>query len=194
MALTVEEFHHALRIGTILKGEPVILIAPSGASDSRYRDSARVVQQWGARLIAIVTPDGKELLGDGTGGILLPGVKETFQPSADPAAAARTQHRFSPAKGRWGLPASEHSTSMSRFASWGIIVDDIVFPDGRTAMGVLGGGGFYAAVGMRLWTPDVQVQAGVGLDFDPRILETSGLDGSGLRSYWITDTARLAAI
>jgi sugar/nucleoside kinase (ribokinase family) len=69
---------------------------------------------------------------------------------------------------------------MSRFASWGIIVDDIVFPDGRTAMGVLGGGGFYAAVGMRLWTPDVQVQAGVGLDFDPRILEVSGLDGSGL--------------
>ena len=69
---------------------------------------------------------------------------------------------------------------MSRYASWGIIVDDIVFPDGRTAMGVLGGGGFYAAVGMRLWTPDVQVQAGVGLDFDPRILETSGLDGNGL--------------
>jgi sugar/nucleoside kinase (ribokinase family) len=69
---------------------------------------------------------------------------------------------------------------MSRYASWGIIVDDIVFPDGRTAMGVLGGGGLYAAAGMRLWTPDVQVQAGVGLDFNPKILETSGLDGSGL--------------
>jgi glucosamine--fructose-6-phosphate aminotransferase (isomerizing) len=80
LALAVEEFHHALRIGTIMKGEPVILIAPGGASDARYRDSARVVQQWGARLIAIVTPEGEELLGDGSDGILLPGVEETFSP------------------------------------------------------------------------------------------------------------------
>jgi sugar/nucleoside kinase (ribokinase family) len=69
---------------------------------------------------------------------------------------------------------------MSRFASWGIIVDDIVFPDGRSAMGILGGGGFYAVIGMRLWTPDALIQSGVGHDFDPGLLEQYGLDSSGL--------------
>ena len=69
---------------------------------------------------------------------------------------------------------------MSRYASWGIIIDDIVFPDGRSAMGVLGGGGFYAAVGMRLWTRDVVLLSAVGHDFEPDSLEPYGLDGSGL--------------
>ena len=47
-------------------------------------------------------------------------------------------------------------------------------------MGVLGGGGFYAAIGMRLWTPEVVIQSGVGQDFDPTTLQRCGLDGSGL--------------
>lgn len=69
---------------------------------------------------------------------------------------------------------------MSRYASWGIIIDDIVFPDGRTAMGVLGGGGLYAAIGMRLWSRDVVLISAVGQDFELNSLEPFGLDGSGL--------------
>lgn len=69
---------------------------------------------------------------------------------------------------------------MSHYASWGIIIDDIVFPDGRTAMGVLGGGGLYAAIGMRLWSRDVILISAVGQDFELNSLEPFGLDGSGL--------------
>lgn len=71
---------------------------------------------------------------------------------------------------------------MTRFASWGIIIDDIVFPDGRTQMGVLGGAGLYAVVGMRLWTPDVTLISAVGQGFDVQSLQPHGLDGSGLQT------------
>ncbi len=71
---------------------------------------------------------------------------------------------------------------MTRFASWGIIIDDIVFPDGRTQMGVLGGAGLYAAVGMRLWSPDVTLISAVGQDFDEQALRAHGLDARGLQA------------
>ena len=68
-----------------------------------------------------------------------------------------------------------------RYASWGIIIDDVVFPDGRTAMGVLGGGGLYAAAGMRIWINDAGVIANVGADFDAALLAGSALSADGLR-------------
>src|SRR5438093_11173560 len=71
-----------------------------------------------------------------------------------------------------------------RYASWSIIIDDIGYPDGRTAMGVLGGGGLYAVAGMRVWTGDAGVIANVGADFDPALLATLDLPADGLR---ITD-------
>lgn len=46
-----------------------------------------------------------------------------------------------------------------------IIIDDIVFPDGQTAMGVLGGGGSYAAVGMRVWSEQTALVSVVGQGF-----------------------------
>lgn len=67
-----------------------------------------------------------------------------------------------------------------RFAAWGIIIDDIVFPDGRTVMGVLGGGGMYAAIGMRLWSRNTRLISAVGADFDRNSLSAFGLDGAGL--------------
>jgi sugar/nucleoside kinase (ribokinase family) len=69
---------------------------------------------------------------------------------------------------------------MSRYASWGIIIDDIIFPDGRSSMGLLGGAGLYAAIGMRLWTPDAMLISAVGEDFDRDALRPHGLDDSGL--------------
>lgn len=63
-------------------------------------------------------------------------------------------------------------------------IDDIVFPDGRTAMNVMGGGGFHAVVGMRLWSDRVGYAAAVGYDFSPehrQALIRFGVDLSGLR-------------
>lgn len=80
LPLTVEEFHHALRIAAIGQGEPVILIAAGGASAARCRDTARVVRQWNARLIPLVTPELRDLLDDGEDGFLLPATPEPFSP------------------------------------------------------------------------------------------------------------------
>ena len=69
---------------------------------------------------------------------------------------------------------------MSHYASWGIILDDIIYPDGQTAMGTLGGGGLYAACGIRLWHQDVAVYAAVGTDFAASSLSPHGFDDRGL--------------
>lgn len=45
-----------------------------------------------------------------------------------------------------------------------IIIDDIVLPDGRTQMQVLGGGGTHAIMGMRIWSERVGILAAVGED------------------------------
>jgi len=57
-----------------------------------------------------------------------------------------------------------------QYASWSVIIDDIVFPDGRTSMGVLGGGGTHTVAGMRLWSDDVGILGQVGRDFDEAIM------------------------
>lgn len=70
------------------------------------------------------------------------------------------------------------------YVAFGVIIDDIVFPDGKTRMGMLGGGGPQAAFGMRLWSSDVGLVAGIGDDFEPVVLswlDGSDIDKSGLR-------------
>lgn len=62
----------------------------------------------------------------------------------------------------------------------GIIMDDIVFPDGRTMMNTLGGGGLYAAAGMRLWSSDVSVVARVGPDFEFSLLDSLKLGSDAI--------------
>ena len=66
-----------------------------------------------------------------------------------------------------------------------VIIDDIVFHDGRTLMGVLGGGGPQTAFGMKLWAQGgVGLCGGVGLDFPPAAqtwLDGMGIDTTGLR-------------
>jgi sugar/nucleoside kinase (ribokinase family) len=75
-----------------------------------------------------------------------------------------------------------------KYASFGIIIDDIVYPDGRTQMGVLGGGGPQTAWGMALAAEEpgmVGLVSGVGPDFDPALLaplRTAGIDLSGVRT------------
>jgi sugar/nucleoside kinase (ribokinase family) len=45
-----------------------------------------------------------------------------------------------------------------------VVIDDIVLPDGRTRMGVLGGGATHAAMGMRVWSERVALVAALGGD------------------------------
>jgi hypothetical protein len=68
------------------------------------------------------------------------------------------------------------------YTSWGIIIDDIVFPEGRTSMGVLGGGGMYSVAGMRIWSADVGILSNADADFDSRILDGLDLCATHLRN------------
>lgn len=76
---------------------------------------------------------------------------------------------------------------MVKYVSLGIILDDIVFPDGRTRMGVLGGGGPQTVWGMALAAEagrEVGLISGVGPDFDAACLaplEAMQIDLSGVR-------------
>lgn len=73
---------------------------------------------------------------------------------------------------------------MIDFVAFNLILDDIVFPDGRTAMGELGGGGAQTALGMRLWSDSVGLVASVGPDFPLtwwQWLEAWGIDTQGVR-------------
>ncbi|KAG0561964.1 hypothetical protein KC19_9G107000 [Ceratodon purpureus] len=75
------------------------------------------------------------------------------------------------------------------------IIDDIVFPDGRTKLACLGGGGPQSAFGALLWFSNgerVGLAAKVGTDFPDSCkdwLETAGIDTSGL-VLWPNPTLR----
>jgi len=80
--------------------------------------------------------------------------------------------------------------SPCRLVTFGVILDDLVFPDGRTAMGVLGGGGPQTAFGMRLpalagWSDvSVGLVAGVGRDLPDSArawMESAGIDLTGIQ-------------
>lgn len=80
------------------------------------------------------------------------------------------------------------------FVAFSLIIDDIVFPDGRTAMGVLGGGGPQTAFGMKLWANRVGLVGGVGNDLPAHVtewLDAAKIDTAGLRrsSEWPTPRA-----
>jgi hypothetical protein len=74
-----------------------------------------------------------------------------------------------------------------------VIVDDLVFPDGTTSMGVLGGGGPQTAFGFRTHFGNfsVGIAAGVGPDFPEQCadwLDTNGVDTEGLALVLDADT------
>lgn len=80
IAIAAEEFHHGVHIATIAKDDVVIVIAPSGAASKRFLDTARSVNAWGARLVALVAGQDtaiRELAGDA---LALPDAPEPMTP------------------------------------------------------------------------------------------------------------------
>jgi sugar/nucleoside kinase (ribokinase family) len=61
-----------------------------------------------------------------------------------------------------------------------LITDDIVFADGRMQMGVAGGAVVYAALGARLWGPQVGVVGVAGSDYSYQMLEGLARRGVGV--------------
>lgn len=73
--------------------------------------------------------------------------------------------------------------SIDYIAFSNLIIDDIVFPDGRSTMNVTGGSGLHALVGMRVWSDSIGYAASVGADLDQKHLDglvRFGVDVSGL--------------
>jgi len=76
-----------------------------------------------------------------------------------------------------------------------LTIDDTVLPDGRTAMGAIGGDVLYTGLGAALWTPEVGLLSRVGDDFPAEQLDrvrAAGLDTAGIVPcagpsirYWI---------
>lgn len=78
---------------------------------------------------------------------------------------------------------------MIEHVTFGIILDDIVLPDGQTHMGVLGGGGPQTAWGMAAALGSgetVGLVAGVGDDLDPRALSPLRQAAIDLRGVRVT--------
>ena len=70
------------------------------------------------------------------------------------------------------------------FVTFSLIIDDIVFPNGQTSMGVLGCGGPQTAFGTKVWADNVGWVAGVGFDLPVEAqsrLHAFQIDVRGLR-------------
>jgi sugar/nucleoside kinase (ribokinase family) len=82
---------------------------------------------------------------------------------------------------------------MTDLITYSIIIDDLVFPDGSTMMGVLGGSGPQTAFGMKLWADEVGLVGGVGHDFPADALAwlaAMEIDLSGVRRHEQHSTLR----
>ena len=168
IAIAVEEFHHGLHIATVAPDDVVVLIAPTGAASRRCLDTAKSVHAWGAQLIAIVDTQDGAICNLAGATLELPDAPEPMTP----LLTLLPLHRLSIQLAEQKVASGHRRPNIGAigamyYTSWGIIIDDIVFPDGRTSMGVLGGGGMYPAAGMRIWSADVGILSNADADFDP---------------------------
>jgi sugar/nucleoside kinase (ribokinase family) len=82
-----------------------------------------------------------------------------------------------------GIETAARGRSPDYVAYSGLIIDDIVLPDGRTFFNTLGGSGTHALVGMRIWSDRLGYFAAVGSDLSRdhrQQLEQLGIDLRGL--------------
>lgn len=89
-----------------------------------------------------------------------------------------------PAKSASDSRLTTHDSRLVDYVSYsGLIIDDIVLPDGRTYFNTLGGSATHALIGMRVWSDRLGYFAAVGNDFSDdhrRQLEALGIDLTGL--------------
>lgn len=74
--------------------------------------------------------------------------------------------------------------------TFSVIIDDVVFPDGSTRMGRLGGGGPQTAFGARHAGMAAGIAAGVGRGLERTFFELHGIDTAGLREHAALPTLR----
>ena len=80
IAMAVEEFHHGLHIATIGRDDVVVVVAPHGAANKRYLETATSVQRWGVQLVAIVDPRDVAIRGLASSVCEVPAVSEPMSP------------------------------------------------------------------------------------------------------------------
>src|SRR5580765_523367 len=69
---------------------------------------------------------------------------------------------------------------MARYLTVGnLLVEDVILPDGRQAVGRLGGDALYAAIGARAFADDVQVVVRLGTGFPPELVQALEEAGYG---------------
>jgi len=78
-----------------------------------------------------------------------------------------------------GLPSSGPPDGGALWVLGNLTIDDVVLPDGTSAMGLCGGNAVYAALGAAIWGPHVALAARVGPDFPQD--HVARLEGAGLR-------------
>jgi hypothetical protein len=66
----------------------------------------------------------------------------------------------------------DREVMMARYLLFGhLTIDDTVLPDGRTAMGTMGGNVLYAAIGARVWTDDLVIVARPGQGYPQSLID-----------------------
>ena len=63
-------------------------------------------------------------------------------------------------------------TSADLWVLGNLTIDDLVLPDGTTAMGLCGGNAIFAAIGGRLWSSRIGLAARIGPDFPKRHVQS----------------------
>jgi len=78
--MPAEEYHHALRGRTILKGDPVLLIAPSGQGYPRVVEASSDLKELGAYMLAVVDEGEQSITSLVDNCIHVPSVDEPMSP------------------------------------------------------------------------------------------------------------------
>ena len=138
ISIPLEEFHH---YNSQKRGDPLFLIAPSGPSVPRARDTAEEGRRWGGTIYAVVT--GEESMLDACAHkiLRLPSVPEVLR-----RWSIRSRCSSSPTTAMAFRPPSgpRHDDGAQAGLSWYFTLDD-AFADGSERPGCTGGDAYATA-------------------------------------------------
>ena len=78
--MPAEEYHHALRGRTIQKGDPVLLVAPSGQGYPRVVEASSDLKELGAYIMAVVDEGEQSITAIADNSVHVPPVDEPMSP------------------------------------------------------------------------------------------------------------------